>query len=94
MLAGLSSRRYGHRLEPAGQAVAAQSASTSKSAVSGQFAAATETALEQLARELAKTNPGATASLREGTPETLTIVRLRVPPTSPGRSARPTRSSP
>ena len=37
--------------------------------------------LEQLARELAKTHPGAAASLREGMPETLTILRLGVPPT-------------
>ncbi len=48
MLAGLSSRRYGHGLEPAGQAVEAQAASTSKSAVSRRFVAATETALGQL----------------------------------------------
>jgi len=34
MLAGLSSRRYGRGLEPAGQAVEAQAASTSRSAVS------------------------------------------------------------
>ena len=48
MLAGLSSRRYGHGLEPAGQAVEQAAASTSKSAVSRRFAAATETALGQL----------------------------------------------
>jgi putative transposase len=48
MLAGLSSRRYGHGLEPAGQAVEAQAASTSKSAVSRRFVAATETALAGL----------------------------------------------
>jgi hypothetical protein len=48
MLAGLSSRRYGHGLEPAGQAVEAQAASTSKSAVSRRFVTATETALGQL----------------------------------------------
>ena len=36
--------------------------------------------LEQLARELAKTHPGAAASLREGMTETLTILRLGVPP--------------
>jgi putative transposase len=34
--------------------------------------------LEQLARELAKTHPGAAASLREGMAETLTILRLDV----------------
>ena len=37
--------------------------------------------LEQLARELGKTHPGAAASLREGMAETLTILRLEVPPT-------------
>jgi putative transposase len=48
MLAGLSSRRYGHGLEPAGQAVEEQAAATSKSAVSRRFVAATQTALGQL----------------------------------------------
>jgi putative transposase len=37
--------------------------------------------LERLARELGKTHPGAAASLREGMTETLTILRLGVPPT-------------
>ena len=37
--------------------------------------------LEALARELDKTRPGAAASLREGMTETLTILRLGVPPT-------------
>jgi putative transposase len=48
MLAGLSSRRYGAGLEPAGQAVEEAAASTSKSAVSRRFVAATETALGEL----------------------------------------------
>jgi len=48
MLAGLSSRRCPRGLEPAGQAVEAQAASTSKSAVSRRFVAATETALAEL----------------------------------------------
>jgi putative transposase len=48
MLAGLSSRRYRHGLEPAGQAVEQTAASTSKPAVSRRFAAATETALGEL----------------------------------------------
>jgi putative transposase len=48
MLAGLSSRRYGAGLEPAGQAVQDQAAATSKSAVSRRFVAATETALAEL----------------------------------------------
>ena len=37
--------------------------------------------LEQLARELDKTHPGAAASLRVGMAETLTVLRLGVPPT-------------
>ena len=48
MLAGLSSRRYGAGLEPAGQTVDEAAASTSKSAVSRRFVAATETALAEL----------------------------------------------
>ena len=49
--------------------------------------------LEQLARELAKTHPGAAASLREGMTETLTILRLGVPPTWPAPCTARTRSS-
>ena len=37
--------------------------------------------LQALARELDKTHPGAAASLREGMAETLTVLRLEVPPT-------------
>jgi transposase-like protein len=37
--------------------------------------------LEALARELDRSHPGAAASLREGLAETLTILRLGVPPT-------------
>jgi putative transposase len=48
MLAGLSTRRYGVGLEPVGEAVTATAGSTSKSAVSRKFVAATETALAQL----------------------------------------------
>jgi hypothetical protein len=48
MLAGLSSRRYGHGLEPAGAAVQDAAGATSKSAVSRRFVAATETALAEL----------------------------------------------
>jgi putative transposase len=48
MLAGLSSRRYTAGLEPTGQAVEGAAASTSKSAVSRRFVAATETALAEL----------------------------------------------
>jgi putative transposase len=40
-----------------------------------------EAELTELARELAKTHPGAAASLREGMAETLTVLRLGVPPT-------------
>jgi transposase-like protein len=48
MLAGLSSRRYPAGLEPVGAGFGAQPASTSKSAVSRRFVAATETALAGL----------------------------------------------
>jgi putative transposase len=48
MLAGLSSRRYGRGLEPAGQVVEQAATATSKSAVSRRFTAATETALADL----------------------------------------------
>jgi transposase-like protein len=37
--------------------------------------------LEALARELDRSHPGAAASLREGLAETLTVLRLGVPPT-------------
>jgi transposase-like protein len=40
-----------------------------------------EAQLLTLARELDKTHPGAAASLREGMAETLTVLRLGVPPT-------------
>jgi putative transposase len=42
---------------------------------------AAEADLEALARQLAKTHPGAAGSLREGLAETLTVSRLGVPPT-------------
>jgi len=48
MLAGLSTRRYGVGLEPVGEHVAAQAASTSKSAISRRFVQATEQALSDL----------------------------------------------
>ena len=48
MIASLSSRRYAAGLEPAGQAVEEAAVSTSKSAVSRRFVAATETALADL----------------------------------------------
>jgi putative transposase len=48
MLAGLSTRRYGHGLEPVGEQVAATAVSTSRSAVSRRFVAATEQALAAL----------------------------------------------
>ena len=42
---------------------------------------AAQAALEELAKKLDRTHPGAAASLREGLAETLTINRLNVPPT-------------
>jgi transposase-like protein len=49
--------------------------------------------LEELARQLSKSHPGAAGSLREGLAETLTVNRLGVPPLWPAPFARPTRSS-
>jgi putative transposase len=40
-----------------------------------------QAALEDLARQLDKAHPGAAGSLREGLEETLTVMRLGVPPT-------------
>jgi len=40
-----------------------------------------EAQLTALAKELDKTHPGAAGSLREGMAETLTVLRLEVPPT-------------
>jgi transposase-like protein len=40
-----------------------------------------EAELTELARQLQKNHPGAAGSLREGLTETLTVMRLRVPPT-------------
>ncbi|MGV7858589.1 IS256 family transposase, partial [Mycobacterium kansasii] len=39
-----------------------------------------QAALQALATELDRTHPGAAASLREGLEETLTVLRLGVPP--------------
>jgi putative transposase len=47
--------------------------------------------LEALARELDRSQPGAAASLREGLAETLTVIRLGVPPTL-ARTLRSTNS--
>ncbi len=44
-------------------------------------ALAAQGALEDLARQLERTHPGAAGSLREGLEETLTVMRLGVPPT-------------
>jgi putative transposase len=46
-----------------------------------ESALAAEAELTALAAELDKTHPGAAASLREGMTETLTVLRLGVPPT-------------
>ena len=44
-------------------------------------ALAAEAELSAMAAELDRTHPGAAASLREGLAETLTVLRLNVPPT-------------
>jgi putative transposase len=52
-----------------------------RQAYHAESALAAEAQLTALARELGKTHPGAAASLREGLAETLTVLRLGVPPT-------------
>jgi transposase-like protein len=56
-----------------------------------ETALAAEAQLEALAQELERTHPGAAASLREGMAETVTVLRLRVPPTL-ARTLRSTNS--
>ena len=52
-----------------------------RAAYHADSALAAQAELEALAAELDKTHPGAAASLREGMPETLTVLRLGVSPT-------------
>jgi len=52
-----------------------------RTAYHADSALAAQALLEGLAAELDKTHPGAAASLREGMAETLTVLRLGVPPT-------------
>jgi len=52
-----------------------------RAAYHADSALAAEALLNALARELDKTHPSAAASLREGLDETLTVLRLGVPPT-------------
>jgi putative transposase len=52
-----------------------------RAAYHAETALAAQAELEALATELDKTHPGAAASLREGMTETLTVLRLGVPPT-------------
>jgi putative transposase len=52
-----------------------------RQAYHAESALAAEAQLDALAKELERTHPGAAASLREGLAETLTVLRLGVPPT-------------
>jgi len=62
-------------------ALASTVAKKMRAAYRNTNALAAQAELEDLARSLAKTHPGAAASLREGLTETLTVMRLGVPPT-------------
>ncbi len=62
-----------------------------RAAYHADSAIAAEAQLEALAKELQRTHPGAAASLREGLAETLTVLRLGVPPTL-ARTLRSTNS--
>jgi len=61
--------------------LAASVAKKMRAAYHDPDALAAEATLEDLARQLHKSHPGAAGSLREGLSETLTITRLGVPPT-------------
>ena len=52
-----------------------------RAAYHAETALTAQAELEALAAELDKTHPGAAASLREGLPETLTVLRLGIAPT-------------
>jgi transposase-like protein len=62
-----------------------------RQAYHAETALAAEAQLEALATELDRAHPGAAASLREGLSETLTVLRLGVPPTL-ARTLRSTNS--
>jgi putative transposase len=62
-------------------ALGATVASKMRAAYRNPDALVAEAELEALAGQLAKAHPGAAASLREGLAETLSVVRLGVPPT-------------
>jgi putative transposase len=62
-------------------ALASTVAKKMRAAYRNTNALAAESELEDLARQLAQAHPGAAASLREGLAETLTVMRLGVPPT-------------
>jgi putative transposase len=62
-----------------------------RAAYHAESALAAQAQLETLADELDRTHPGAAASLREGLTETLTVLRLGVPPTL-ARTLRSTNS--
>jgi len=62
-----------------------------RAAYHAESALAAEAELEALAKELERTHPGAAGSLREGLSETLTVLRLGVPPTL-ARTLRSTNS--
>jgi putative transposase len=61
--------------------LAATVAKRMRAAYHAESALVAEAQLEMLASELDRTNPGAAASLREGMAETLTVLRLGLPPT-------------
>ena len=62
-----------------------------RAAYHAQSALVAQAQLEALAKELERTHPGAAGSLREGRPETLTVLRLNVSPTL-ARTLRSTNS--
>ena len=74
------------------QKLASRSPTRMRAAYHADSALAAQAQLEALASELDRTHPGAAASLREGLAETLTVLRLDVPPTL-ARTLRSTNAS-
>jgi transposase-like protein len=71
-------RNVGDRLP---QRLRSTAAAKMRRAYHADSALAAEAELSALAAELDRTHPGAAASLREGMAETLTVLRLNLPPT-------------
>jgi putative transposase len=87
----VSTAQAAHRDRSAGRSPRLNGRQADAQAYRADTALEAEAQLEALAQELQRTHPGAAASLREGLAETLTVLRLGVPPTL-ARTLRSTNS--